>query len=60
MENPDILFTKTARKEFLALKMNRARIFGIDDYLDFLCQFNDFMNHAPKPFHPMTGNNFKL
>lgn len=32
----------------------------IDAYIKFLNAYNEFINHRPKPFKPMIGNNMKL
>lgn len=31
-----------------------------DAYMEFLNQFNAFINHAPKPFKPLIEKEFKL
>lgn len=32
----------------------------IDKYIDFLNQYNEFINHTPKPFKPMIDRIMKL
>ena len=32
----------------------------VDKYIDFLTGYNDFINHAPKPFRPMRDRIMKL
>jgi hypothetical protein len=31
-----------------------------DRLLDFLNQFNEFLNHAPKPFRPIVDKDMRL
>lgn len=31
-----------------------------DAYIEFVTQFNEFINHKPKPFRPMDDKNMKL
>jgi len=35
-------------------------IVDIDAYIDFVQQFNEFINHEPKPFRPMIDRDMKL
>ena len=35
-------------------------VVDIDGYLHFLAEFNEFINHAPKPFEPMIDRDMKL
>jgi hypothetical protein len=32
----------------------------IDAYIEFVTQFNEFINHEPKPFKPMIDREMKL
>ena len=32
----------------------------IDAYIDFVQQFNEFINHEPKPFKPMIEKDMRL
>jgi len=32
----------------------------IDAYIDFVQQFNEFINHEPRPFKPMIEKDMKL
>jgi hypothetical protein len=32
----------------------------IDKYIDFLNEYNEFINHTPKPFKPMIDRIMKL
>ncbi|MBI5073985.1 MAG: hypothetical protein HZB62_02260 [Nitrospirae bacterium] len=34
--------------------------FDMDRLIEFLLQFNEFINHQPKPFRPMIEKNMKL
>ncbi len=34
--------------------------FDMDRLIDFLSQFNEFINHQPKPFCPMSEKDMKL
>lgn len=33
---------------------------GIDAYIEFVQQFNEFINHESKPFKPMIDGDMKL
>jgi hypothetical protein len=35
-------------------------IVDIDAYIEFIQQFNEFINHKPKPFKPMIDKVMKL
>jgi len=32
----------------------------VDAYIEFVTQYNDFINHKPKPFRRMIDNDMKL
>ncbi|TAN45550.1 MAG: hypothetical protein EPN22_02275 [Nitrospirae bacterium] len=32
----------------------------VDAYIEFVTQFNEFINHEPKPFEPMIERDMKL
>ena len=32
----------------------------VDAYIEFVTQFNEFINHKPKPFKPMIDRDMKL
>lgn len=32
----------------------------IDAYIEFVTQFNEFINHEPKPFQPMIDKDMRL
>jgi len=32
----------------------------VDGYIEFVTQFNEFINHQPKPFKPMVDRVMKL
>lgn len=32
----------------------------VDAYIEFVTQFNEFINHAPKPFKPMIDRDMRL
>jgi len=34
--------------------------FDMDRLIEFLSQFNEFINHQPKPFSPMIEKDMKL
>lgn len=56
---------KSLRKEFEAIKKGRTLFLGdklpdFDAYIEFMTLVNVPMNHAPKKFVKMEGNNFKL
>jgi len=54
------------RKDMQTIKANRHNPFlkdsrvDTDAYIEFLNQFNEFINHAPKPFRPMIDKDMKL
>lgn len=35
-------------------------IVDVDDYIEFVQQFNEFINHEPKPFKPIIDKVMKL
>ena len=35
-------------------------VVDMDRLIEFLTQFNEFINHQPKPFRPMTDREMKL
>lgn len=38
----------------------KAGIADADAYIEFVTAFNEFINHAPKPFAPMTDLDMRL
>ena len=32
----------------------------VDAYIEFVTEFNEFINHEPKPFRPMVDKEMKL
>jgi hypothetical protein len=32
----------------------------VDAYIQFLTQYNEFINHAPKPFRPIVDHDMRL
>lgn len=54
------------RKDMQTIRANRHNPFikdgkvDADAYIEFLNQFNEFINHAPKPFRPMIDKDMKL
>lgn len=32
----------------------------VDAYIEFVTQFNEFINHEPKPFKPMVDRDMRL
>ncbi len=35
-------------------------VVDVDAYIEFVTQFNEFINHEPKPFTPMIDKEMKL
>ncbi len=33
---------------------------NVDSYIEFVTEFNEFINHEPKPFSPMIDREMKL
>lgn len=54
------------RKDMEAVRSNRHNPFlkdgkvNIDAYIEFVTQFNEFINHEPKPFRKMIDRVMKL
>ncbi|MBI5199174.1 MAG: hypothetical protein HZA09_04065 [Nitrospirae bacterium] len=54
------------RKDMETVRLNRHNPFfkkgkiNIDAYIEFVTQFNEFINHEPKPFKPMIDRVMKL
>lgn len=54
------------RKDMERIRENRYNPFvlngivDIDKFLIFLTEFNQFINHNPKPFEKIIGNNMRL
>ncbi len=54
------------RKDMQTIRANRHNPFlkdgkvDADAYIKFLNQFNEFINHTPKPFRPMIDKDMKL
>ncbi len=54
------------RKDMQTVRANRHNPFlkdgkvDADAYIEFLNQFNEFINHTPKPFRAMIGKDMKL
>jgi hypothetical protein len=38
----------------------RNGVVDIDAYIEFVQQFNEFINHEPKPFRPMIEKDMRL
>ena len=54
------------RKDMEAVRLNRHNPFlkdgkvNIDAYIEFVTQFNEFINHEPKPFRKIIDRVMKL
>lgn len=54
------------RRDMEAVRRNRINPFikngvvDVDAYITFVTQFNEFINHEPKPFKPMIGTSMRL
>lgn len=54
------------RKDMETIAQNRRDQFmaegvvDVDAYIDFVSQFNEFVNHEPKKFVPMIGKDMRL
>ena len=35
-------------------------VVDVDAYIEFVCQFNEFISHEPKPFEPMMDKDMRL
>ena len=57
------LSMKEDMKQLSALRHNPLIIDGkvdVDRWIEFLTQFNEFINHQPKPFRPIIDRVMKL
>ena len=57
------LSLKEDMKQLSALRHNPLIIDGkvdVDRWIEFLTQFNEFINHQPKPFRPIIDRVMKL
>lgn len=58
--------SSAARNDFVMLSKNRIDPFiqngkcDVDTVIRFFTEFNEFISHRQKPFHPMTGSHFLL
>jgi hypothetical protein len=58
--------SKSLREDMRYLLNNRHNPFikdgrvDVDAYIEFVTQFNEFINHEPKPFKPMVDRDMKL
>lgn len=58
--------SKSLREDMRRLKAASQNTFicegkaDLDAYIEFLNDFNEFINHRPKPFKPMIDNIMKL
>lgn len=54
------------RKDMETIAQNRHAVFtkagvvDVDGYIDFVSQFNEFINHEPKKFAPMIDKDMRL
>ncbi|HAT71484.1 MAG TPA: hypothetical protein DCS63_01545 [Elusimicrobia bacterium] len=62
----NLLFTDSINADMAQMAKNRKTFLNSQGeydpaaWLDFATQFNAYMNHARRPFTPITGKNFKL
>jgi len=47
------------KSSWLSSFIRSGRI-DVDLYIEFVSQFNEFINHRPKPFRPMIEKDMKL
>ncbi len=54
--------SSSLRKDMQEIASNRLNPFlkDADAYIEFINQFNEFVNHAPKPFRPIIERVMKL
>ncbi len=58
--------SESFRKDMELLRSHRHNPFikdgkvDIDAYIEFVQQFNEFINHEPKPFKPMIEKDMRL
>ncbi len=58
--------SESFRKDMDAVRRNRHNPFvrngivDVDAYLDFVAEFNEFINHEPKPFKRIIDRDMRL
>jgi hypothetical protein len=58
--------SESFKKDMEMLRLHRHNPFikngkvDIDAYIEFVTEFNEFINHEPKPFKPMIDKDMKL
>ena len=58
--------SESLKKDMEAVASNRHNPFikdgkvDVDAYIEFVSQYNEFINHRPKPFKPMIDKIMKL
>jgi len=54
--------SESLKEDMKKVARSRRELFidNPDAYIEFLCQYNDFINHEPKPFVPMVEKDMKL
>ncbi len=58
--------SSSLRRDMRHLSSNRHNPFikdgkvDVDAYIEFVTQYNEFINHEPKPFKPMVDKIMKL
>ena len=54
--------SESLKKEMKKVARSRHGLFidNPDAYIEFLCQYNEFINHERKPFLPMVEKDMKL
>lgn len=62
----DLAKSDGLRKDLIRLKAQWQNPFvkdgkvDVDEFIEFVQQFNEFINHEPKPFKPMIDKEMKL
>jgi hypothetical protein len=65
-EAADIAASESLRSDMRRLRENRRNTFmhngklDVDRYIEFVNDYNVFINHAPKPFKPIKDRLMKL
>ncbi|MFV1951776.1 MAG: hypothetical protein ACC630_07480 [Nitrospinota bacterium] len=58
--------SETLKKDMEAVALQRHNPFikngrvDVDAYIEFVTQYNEFINHEPKPFKPMIDMDIRL
>lgn len=62
----DLATSESLRRDMETIARQRHNPFfkdgkvDVDAYIEFVTQFNEFINHEPKPFKPMIDKVMKL